>query len=66
VIECVQQRGDSGDEQKRGNRFVSSLIKMFVCVRSGLALLLEIQVYVVDQLVCVLLCALACKDNFAC
>jgi len=66
VIECVQKRGDCGDEKKWGNRYVSSLIKMFVCVRSGFARLLEIRVYVVGQLVCVLLCAVACKDNFAC
>jgi len=43
---------------------VSSLIKTFVCVRSGFAHLLEIWVYVVDTLICVLLCAVAYKDDF--
>ena len=63
MTECVQQSGDCDDEQKTGNRFVSSLMKMVVCFRSGFARQLEIQVYVVDQLVSVLLCALTCKGN---
>jgi hypothetical protein len=36
------------------------------CVRSGFARLLEIWFYTMDQLLCGLLYALACKDNFAC
>jgi hypothetical protein len=64
--ECVQQRSDCDDEQKRDKIFVSSLINMCACVRSGFAGLLGMRFHVMDKLVCVLLFALACKDNFAC
>jgi len=66
VIDCVQQGGDCGDEQKRGKQICVQFNLRGLCVSEVESLVLEIRVYVVDQLVCVLLCALACKDNFAC
>jgi hypothetical protein len=57
---------------KRCNGFLSNLVQTCACVyvcaraRSGFARLLGIRVYIMDQLFCVLLYALACKHNFTC